>query len=156
MIFNPGNFSEANFHTFSCFFSGRPSWKIAIFSGSAIYMAERHFSHLVYHLPIGLKHISTSSSHLSHSPYGFSTHFSNHSLEITLPLLTKPISHPPAHEFRETKKIFQSASEYFQPLGVQSRKPNRPKMNFERSNKNLSTRPRVNHCKTIFEVLGPI
>ena len=68
-------------------------------------MAGGHFSHLVYHLPIDFKHIfHLLLTFVSFCPYRISTHFSHHSLEITLPLLTKPISHPPAHEFRETQK----------------------------------------------------
>ena len=105
MIFQPREFFWSHFLHFFTFFSGRPSWKIAIFSGSSFYMAERHFSHLVSHLPIGFKHIfHLLLTFVSFCPYRISTLFSHHSLKITLPLLTKPISHPPAHEFRETKK----------------------------------------------------
>ena len=76
-------------------------------------MAERHFSHLVYHLPIGFEHIfhlvpeirsAQVLTFLIFCPYRFATHFSKLSLEITLPLLTKPISQPPEDEFREVKK----------------------------------------------------
>ena len=81
-------------------------------------MAERHFSHLVYHLPIGLKHIfHLVVTFVIFCPYRIETHFSKHSLEITLPLLTKPISQQPEDEFREVKKIFQSASEFLSMLG---------------------------------------
>ena len=105
MIFQPREFFWSQFWHFLTFFSGQPSWKIAIFSGSSFYMAERHFSHLVSHLPIGFKHIfHLLLTFVSFCPYRISTLFSHHSLKITLPLLTKSISHPPAHEFRETKK----------------------------------------------------
>ena len=68
-------------------------------------MAERHFSHVVYHLPIGFQHIfHLVLTFVSFCPCRFSTHFSHHSLEITLPLPTKPISQPPEDEFREVKK----------------------------------------------------
>ena len=96
--------SDQNKHFFM-FFLIFSSWKIAIFSGSSFYMAERHFSHLVYHLPIGCKHIfHLVLTFVSFCPYRFSTHFSHHSLEITLLLLTKTISQPPENEFREVKQ----------------------------------------------------
>ena len=89
-----------------------PSWKIAIPSGRAIYLAERNFSHLVYHLPIGFEHIfHLVLTFVVFCPYRLEPHFSKRSLEIILPLLTKPISQPPEDEFREAKKMFQSASE---------------------------------------------
>ena len=64
-------------------------------------MAEKHFSHLVYHLPIGFKHFfHFVVTFVIFCPYRFATLFSKRSLEITLPLLTR------------SKKISQSASEW--------------------------------------------
>ena len=103
--------SDQNKH-FVIFLFILPSWKIVIFSGSSLYMVEGHFFHLVYHLPRGFEHIfHLVVTFVRFCPYRFETHFSKRSLEITLPLLTKPISQPPEDEFREVKKIFQSASE---------------------------------------------
>ena len=68
-------------------------------------MAAGHFSHLVYHLPIGFKHIfHLVVTFVPFCPHRFQTHFSKRSLEVTLPLLTKPISQPPEDEFREVEK----------------------------------------------------
>ena len=134
MIFQPREFFWSHFWHFFTFFSGRPSWKIAIFSGSSFYMAERHFSHLVSHLPIGFKHIfHLLLTFVSFCPYRISTLFSHHSLKITLPLLTKSISHPPAHEFRETKKNLSKRQWVYlwSKIGAMSC----PKMNFARAYK---------------------
>ena len=68
-------------------------------------MTEGHFSHLVYHLPICFKQIfHLVLTFVIFCPYRFSTHLSHHSLETTLPLLTKPISQPPEMNFERSKQ----------------------------------------------------
>ena len=105
-IFQFSKQSDQNKHCFTFFFI-LPSWKIVIFSGSSFYMAEGHFFHLVYHLPIGFKY----TFHLVVTFVLFRSYF------VLIGL----------------KHIFQSAPSKSPYPSLQNPFPKRPKMNFGRS-----------------------